>query len=209
MKDGLIGQVTIGTKEQSICIPSNSTITILRCTNILLHRITCLVEQAEYHNLLLGIVINQCVAILKDRTIPVIIINTKWYNVWVRQPLLAAELFAVECNETEYRATMDWEGDNISIGFQPVPPQLIDTNSCEVEARPIQPTSPKIEKPVFCPKPDTNSTDFDFKNEIDWMPFQLNIRKEANLTKDQQSCFINLEYDNKEVFSLHDEDLGY
>ena len=61
-------------------------------------------------------------AIPKARTIPMIIINTNRYNVWVRQPLLAAKLFDVECNETEYRATMDWEGNNILIGFQPVSP---------------------------------------------------------------------------------------
>ena len=60
-------------------------------------------EQAEHHNLLPGIVINWCVAIPKARTIPVIIINTNKYNVWVRQPLLAAELFDVECDEIEYR----------------------------------------------------------------------------------------------------------
>ena len=59
-----------------------------------------------------------------------IIINTNRYNVWVRQPFLAAELYDVECTEIEYRATMDWEGDMISIGFQPVSPKLIDTNSC-------------------------------------------------------------------------------
>ena len=51
-----------------------------------------------------------------------------------------------------------------------------------------------------------SSTNFDFKTEIDWLPFQLNIGKEANLTWDQQNHFINLVYDNKEVFSLHDED---
>ena len=50
---------------------------------------------------------NQCVAIPKARTIPVIIINTNRYNVWIRQPLLAAELFDVQCNEIEYRATMN------------------------------------------------------------------------------------------------------
>ena len=60
-------------------------------------------EQAEHHNLLLGIVINWCVAIPKARTICVIIINTNRYNVWVRQPLLAAKLFGAECNEIEYR----------------------------------------------------------------------------------------------------------
>ena len=165
----------IGTKQQLICIHGNSTITIPGCTNKLSPRITCLVEQVEHHNLLLGIMINQCMAILKARNIPVIIVNTSRYNVCVRQPLLAAKLFDVECNK------IDWDGDNISIGFQPVLPQLIDTNSCQVEERPIQPTSPKIEKPEFGPRPDTNPTDFDFKNEIDWLPFQLNIRKEAIL----------------------------
>ena len=89
-KDGLIGQVMIGTKQWPICIPSNSTITILGCTNKLPHRITCLMEQVEHHNLPLGIVINRCMAITKARTKLMIIINTNRYNVWVRQPLLAA-----------------------------------------------------------------------------------------------------------------------
>ena len=117
----------------------------------------------------------------KTRTIPIIIIINNKYNVWIRWPLLAAELYDAECTEIEYRATMDQEGENITIRFQPVPPQLIDTNSCQVEAGPIYPSSPEIEKPEFCPRQDTNSTNFNFKNEIDWLPFQLNIGKEANL----------------------------
>ena len=133
----IIGQVILGTKQQPIYIPSNSTITILGHTNELLPRITCLVEQVEHHNLPLGIVINWCVAIPKTMTLPVIIINSNRYNVWVRQPLLAAKLYDSECNKIEYRATMDQKGDNVSIGFQPVPPQLIYTNSCQVESRPI------------------------------------------------------------------------
>ena len=52
----------------------------------------------------------------------VTIINTNRYNVWVRQPLLAGKLFDAECNEIEYRETMDQEDDNISIEFQLVPP---------------------------------------------------------------------------------------
>ena len=96
-------------------------------------------------------------AIPKARHITIIIFNTNRYNIWDRQPLLAAELFDVECDEIEYRATMDWDSDNISIGFQPAPPQLIDTNSCQVEAGVIQPTSPEKEKPEFDPRPDTNS----------------------------------------------------
>ena len=172
-------------------------------------RTTCLVEQVGHQNLPLGIVINKCMAIPKARTIPIIIINTNQYNVWVRQPLLAAKLFNAECDEIEYRVTMNQEGDNISVGFQPVPSQLTDINSCQVEAEPIQPNNPKIERPNFGPRPDTDSADFNSKDELDQLPFQLNIGKEANFMQEQQSHFINLVYDNKEVFSLHDEDLGY
>ena len=138
-------------------------------------------EQAEHHNIPLSIVINWCTAILKGRTIAVTIINTNRYNVWNRQPLLAAKLYDVECTKNEYSETIDWEGENITTEFQPVPPQLIDTNSCQVEARPTQPTSPQIEKPGFGPRLDINATDFNFKNETDQLPFQLNIKKEANL----------------------------
>ena len=91
-------------------------------------------------------------------------INTNRYNVWIRQPLLAAELFDTECNEIDYRATLNWEGDNISVGFQPVPPQLIDTNSSQVEVGPIQSNNPKIEKPEFGPRLDTNSAQFNSEN---------------------------------------------
>ena len=104
---------------------------------------------------------------------------------------------------------MDWEGENITIKFQSAPPQLIDINGCQVEAGTIQPTSPEIEKPEFGPRPDTTSATFDFKTETDQLPFQLNIGKEANLMWDQHSHLLNLVYDNKEVFSLHNEDLGY
>ena len=101
------------------------------------------------------------------------------------------------------------EGNNTSVGFQLVPPQLIDTSNSQVEAGPIQSNSPKIERPKFGPRLDTTSAEFNFKNELDWPPFQLNIGKEANFTHEQQSYFINLVYDNKDVFSLHDEDPGY
>ena len=100
----------------------------------------------------------------------------------VRWPLLAAELLDVECDEIEYRATMNWKGNDISVGFQPIPPQLFNVNSCQVEAGPIQPDSPKVERPKFGPRPETDSTDFNFKDELDQLPSQLNIRKEASFT---------------------------
>ena len=161
-KDGLIGQVTIGTKQWPICIPGNSTITIPGCNSKLPSKIMCLVEQAEYHNLPFGIVINWCMAIPKARSIPVILISTNRYNVWIRQPLLAAKLFDAECNEMEYRVNMNWDSDNILVGFQPVPPQLINTNSYQVEAGPIQLDSYKIERPEFGPRPDNKFLRIEF-----------------------------------------------
>ena len=179
-KDGLIGQVTMGNRQQPICIPGNSTITILGCANKLPPRIICLVEQVEHHNLLLGIVVNWCMAITKARAIPIIIIHTNKYNVWVRQPLLAAELYDAECDQIEYMATMNQEEENIKIEFHPVPFQIIDINNYQVDARPIQTTSSKIERAEFGLGPDAGSTSFDFKSEIDQLPFQLNIGKEAS-----------------------------
>ena len=148
-------------------------------------------------------------AMPKARSIPVIIINTNRHNVWIRQPLLAAKLFDAECDEIEYRANMSWDGNNILVGFQPISPQLIDTNSCQVEAGPIQLDSPEIEKPEFGPRLYKNSIEFSFVKELNQLPFQLNIGKEAKFMQDQQSQFIDLVYNNKEIFSLHDEDLGY
>ena len=118
-----------------------------------------------------------------------IIIITNRYNIWVRQPLLAAELLDPECNEVEYRVTMDWEGETISVGFQPVPPQLIDTNSCQVEAGPIQPANPKVERPEFGPRHDINSAEFSFKDEIDWLSFPTGHQKRSHLNVETTELF--------------------
>ena len=95
--------------------------------------------------MLLDIVVNWCMAILKARAISIILVDTNWFNVWVRLPLLAGKLYELECNQLEIRVTLDWEGENIKVGFQPVPPNLVDINNHQVEAEPIQPASPKIE----------------------------------------------------------------
>ena len=110
----------------------------------------------------------------------------------------------MECDQIEYKVPIDWEGENTKIGFQPVPPQLIDINSCQVEAGPIQPLVPNLAL-------DQTSVPqiLTFKTKTGWLPFQLDIGKEANLICKQQSWFINLVYENKGVFSLHDEDLSY
>ena len=49
---------------------------------------------------------------------------------------------------------------------------------------------------------------YDFKGEVEYLPFQFNL-KDAPFTKEQQDQLLNLLYDNQQVFSLHNEDLGF
>ena len=66
--------------------------------------------------------VNSCYVAPKARKVTVILIKTTDQNLWVRQPLLAAELFEAEVEPEQYCAEMDQEGDEIIISFQPVPP---------------------------------------------------------------------------------------
>ena len=87
-----------------------------------------------------------------------------------------------------------------------------ETKTKEKEKESDPQTSPKDsadqQPPKFGPHPDTSSADFDFKTELDRLPFTINIG-EAPLSREQQSRFIDLIYDYKEVFSLYDGDLGF
>ena len=62
--------------------------------------------------------------------------------------------------------------------------------------------------PTFGPHPNTSVADFNFQQEVECLPFKLNLG-DVHLEKEHQPRFINLIYSNQEVFSLHDEDLGY
>ena len=188
----------------------NSSITVLGHTTKVHPKAVCLVKQAEHHNLPQGIVVNMCVATVKSRSMPVILINTNKQNVWLRQPLLAAELYAAEYHPIEHRADIEVEGDVGNVSFLPVVPDTIRAQVGQVEATSEDTSTPNPEeKLVFGPRSDTQSANFDFEAENNRLPFKLNLGDEANLTCVQQSWFIDLIYDHPEVFSLHDEDLGF
>ena len=191
--------------------PAIQPLTVPGKTSKIPSKLTCLVEQAQHHNLPPGIVVNRCLATTKARSVPVILVNTTRQNVWIRQPLLAMELFGTnQVEEIEHRANMDREGDKIHISFSPVAPNSIRVRLEQVETVTScidPPTS--SEKPSFGPRPDMESKNFDFKAEIDHLPFKLNMGTTVEMTREQQSQFINIIYDYPEVFSLHDEDLGF
>ena len=63
-------------------------------------------------------------------------------------------------------------------------------------------------KPSFGTLPDFDTDQFDFKKELERLPFLINIG-EAPLNLEQQKCFTILIYENQAVFSLYDGDLGY
>ena len=66
----------------------------------------------------------------------------------------------------------------------------------------------KDEKPSFGAKPNTKDPDFNFKKELERLPFELNIG-DAPLTCEQQARLIDVIYNHTEVFSLFDGDLGF
>ena len=105
---------------------------------------------------------------------------------------------------------MGRQGDNIQISFSSVAPSSIRIRSEQFETvtPDIDPPTSK-EKPSFGPRPDVKCENFDFKAEIDHLPFKLNMGTTVEMTHEQQSQFINIIYDHPEVFSLHDEDLGF
>ena len=180
-----IGQVTIGSRKNPICIPGNSVITVPGCTIKIQPKAVCLVEQAEHHNLLLGIVVNRCVAKVKLRSVPVILINTTKQNVWLWQPLLATELYTVEYHPVKHRAYMEVKGDDVNISFLPVVP---DTSAFKWnrwnQHQQIYPLPTPVKNQYLALdqilKPQT-----DFEAEVQHLPFKLNLGEETKLTRVQ------------------------
>ena len=57
----------------------------------------------------------------KSKKVPVDLVNTNSYNVWICQPLLAANIVEVEGCPWDYQSLMSHDGNEIKISFCPVP----------------------------------------------------------------------------------------
>ena len=56
-----------------------------------------MVEGRDICNLPMGVVVNRAMVTPKrSKKVPVILANTNSYNIWIRQPLLAADVVEVE-----------------------------------------------------------------------------------------------------------------
>ena len=217
---GYAGRVMVGDRKQPICIPAGTSKVVIGKTQEKLPRGSYMVEATDDDNLPCGVSVNYTyVNPTKAKQVSVILLNTNSYNVWIRQPLYAATIWDVDLKDWDYEPiiTKSDEVDTFEVKLQPVPPEdlreEILSNATEVN-QDINDTSGKSaskekdEKPSFGTRPNTKDPDFDFKKELERLPFELNIG-DAPLTRDQQARLIDVIYSHTEVFSLFDGDLGF
>ena len=215
-----MGRVSKGDTRNPICIPANSSKTVIGQTARVNRKKSFMVESTESSNLPLGVGVNNTlVTPSKCGLVSVILINNNSHNVWIHQPLYAGDLWEVSPREWEYEPVLTHkEGTNdIEVNFVQVPPEdlqcdiLTNGMGCGEEMEEEVPSSQDTEtesKPSFGTPPDFDSDQFDFKKELERLPFFINIG-EAPLDLEQQKCFIRFIYENQAVFSLYDGDLGY
>ena len=164
-----------------------------------------MMEGTQDGNLPSGVTVNNTyIQPTKSGQITVCIQNTNNHNVWIRQPLYAGDLWDMDKEDWEYELVLvkDAETKNITVKFQQVPPEHLreeifsqaaemfgcdkknkdeETETKEKERESDPQTTPKDsadqEPPKFSPRLDTTSVDFDFKTELEHLPFTINIRE--------------------------------
>ena len=176
-----------------------------------------MIEARSQNNLPLGVMVNRTtVTPSKSNRVPVTLVNTNSYNVWIKQQLLAADIVEVDHCPWDYHSTMSHDGSEVQVLFQPVPTPDVQANIFSVdatqtgkEARELKMTNrvEQEERPKFGPRPKFNSKNFDFDKELARLPFPVNFG-EVELSPSQQKRFLELIYDHQGVFLLCDEDLG-
>ena len=202
----------IGTDYQPICVPGDATITILGKMSKINNKRSYILETAAHVNLPSGIVVNCHYDTPKSGRMSVVLVNTTSKNIWIiRQPLLAADICEVELHPWQYHANLNREGNDITINFQlAIPPEIeqsIQSNHLEAEGKSANPEVQENPQPTFGPHPDM-SLNYNFEDEVQQLPFKFNLG-DVPFNKKQKDQLLNLIYDHKEVFSLHNKDPGF
>ena len=113
--DNILGQVWVGITHEPICIPTHSVKVVKGKTDKITRRLTCMVEARDINNLPMGVMVNRAMVTLKkSKKVPVILANTNSYNIWIRQPLLAANIVEVESCPWDYQTILSHDGKNVS-----------------------------------------------------------------------------------------------
>ena len=192
-----MGRVSIGDTRNPICIPTNSSKTVIGQTARVNRKKSFMVESTDSSNLPLGVGVNNTlVTPSKSRLVSVILINNNSHNVWLCQPLYTGYLWEVSPREWEYKPVLTRkEGTNdIEVNFVQVPPEDLQRDiltygvGCREEMEEEVPSSQDTEtksKPSFGAPPDFDSDQFNFKKELERLPFLIDIG-EAPLNLEQR-----------------------
>ena len=211
--EATLGQVWVGNTHESICIPANSVKVVQGKTNKITWCLSCMSGARTTNNLPMGIVVNRTIVTPnKAKQVPIALVNTNSYNVWICQPLLAANVVEVEDCPWDYQPIMSCKGNEIKISFCPAPMSEVQEGIFSASMTNSGDTNKSKSKELgkrskFGPWPKFNSPKFDSKKELDRLPFPVNIGEEE-MSKSQQVRFLELINDNQCLFSLCNEDLG-
>ena len=94
-----------------------------------------MIEARSQNNLPLGVMVNRtAVTPSKSNKVPITLINTNSYNVWIKQQLLAADIVEVDHCPWDYHSTMSRDGSEVQVLFQPVPTLDVQADIFSVDA---------------------------------------------------------------------------
>ena len=120
--DTTLGQVWVSDSHQPICIPANSAKVVSGKTNKITKHLTCMVEARESNNLPMGVVVNRTIVTPnRSKHVPILLMNTNSYNIWIQQPLLAADVVKAKHCLWDYQSFLSHEGNEVKVTFHPVP----------------------------------------------------------------------------------------
>ena len=129
---GFAGRVKIGDRRNPICLPANTSKTIIGKVPKVNNKLTYMVESTDDSNLPLGVSINNTLVVpSRSGLVSVIVMNTNDHNVWIRQPLYVGDLWKVEPKEWSYEPVLTCNDENtndIQINFVQVPPEDLREN---------------------------------------------------------------------------------
>ena len=81
-----------------------------------------MVESCDGSNLPMGVVVNRTmVTPNKSKHVLVLLMNTNSYNVWIQQPLLAANVVEAEHCLWDYQSFLSCDGNEVKVSFHPMP----------------------------------------------------------------------------------------
>ena len=120
--DTTLGQVWVGDSHQLICIPANSGKVVSGRTNKITKCLMCMIESMSNNNLPMGVVVNRTIVTPnKSKHIPLILMNTNSYNIWICQSLLAADVLEADHCLWDYQSSLSHKGNEVKVTFHPVP----------------------------------------------------------------------------------------